>query len=97
MNSYTHSIIQIHILPFMYEFIYQGRKVGFKKSGYKKSKKTKSAPPKKTKKSNKTRSPPPKKNSSKSSVPSSTSEQRGNQLLRLLFMELWKLWCDLPL
>jgi hypothetical protein len=44
----------------MYEFIYQGCKVGFKKVRYKKSKKTKSAPPKKKKKSKKTRSPPPK-------------------------------------
>ena len=49
MNSYTHLIICIHILPFMYEFIYQGRKVGLKKVGYKKSKKTKSDPPKKKK------------------------------------------------
>jgi hypothetical protein len=78
MNSYTLSIIQIHILPFMYEFLYQGCKVGFKKVGYKKSKKTKSAPPKKKKKkSKKMRSPPPKKNSSKSPVPSSTSKQQG--------------------
>ncbi len=61
----------------MYEFIYQGRKVGFKKVGYTKSKKTKSAPPKKKKKSKKTRSPPPKKNSLKSPVPSSTSKQQG--------------------
>ncbi len=64
MNSYTLLIIWIHILSFMYEFIHQGRKVGFKKVGYKKSKKTTSAPPKKKKfKSKKTRSPPPKKNS----------------------------------
>ncbi len=61
----------------MYEFIYQGCKVGFKKVGYKKSKKTKSAPPKKKKKSKNTRSPPPKKNSSKSPMPSSTSKQQG--------------------
>ncbi len=62
----------------MYEFIHQGCKVGLKKVGYKKSKKTKSAPPKKKKKkSKKTRSPPPKKNSSKSHVPSSTSKQQG--------------------
>jgi hypothetical protein len=61
----------------VYEFIYQGRNVGFKKVGYKKSKKMKSAPPKKKKKSKKTRSPPPKKNSSKSPLPSSTSKQQG--------------------
>ncbi len=62
----------------MYEFIYQGHKVGFKKVGYKKSKKTKSAPPKmKKKKSKKTMSPLPKKNSLKSPVPSSTSKQQG--------------------
>ncbi len=61
----------------MYDFIYQGHKVGFKKVGYKKSKKTKSAPPKKKKKSKKTRSPPPKKNSLKCPVPSSTSKQQG--------------------
>ncbi len=61
----------------MYEFIHQGRKVGFKKVGYKKSKKTKSVPPKKKKKSKKTRSPPPKKNPLKSPVPSSISKQQG--------------------
>ncbi len=60
MNSYTLLIIRIHILSFVYEFIYQGCKVGFKKVGYKKSKKTKSAPQKKKKKSKKTRSPPTK-------------------------------------
>jgi hypothetical protein len=60
----------------VYEFRYQGCKVGFKKVGYKKSKKTKSAPPKKKEKSKKMRSPPPKKNSSKSPVPSSTSKQQ---------------------
>ncbi len=48
---------------FTYELLYQGCKVGFKKVGYKKSKKTES--------------PPPKKKTRKSPAPSSASKQQG--------------------
>ncbi len=67
MNSYILSIIRIHIFAFTYEFIYHGRR----KVGYKKSKKTKS--------------PPPKKKTRKSPVPSSVSkEQRKSNVVTVV-------------